>query len=664
MGILGKPSRAPCQHTGAAGFYLDKNWKVLLRPLRSTIAMRPSFFFAVAPCLLLAPQLSLRAEPDFPLTADSQPQPGIPKGAMIKDMHVADDRSIFPGTEREYQIYLPAGFDNTKPVPFMVFQDGAIYQAPVVFDNLIAKKDIPPLAGIFIKPGVVPAAGDHALPRFNRSHEYDSITDTYSRFLIEELLPAIEKKHGLKLSTDPNDTAIAGNSSGGICAFMVAWHRPDRFRRVFTGVGTYVGIRGADQLPVLVRKYEPRPIRVFLQSGTGDNNLYCGDWWMANQMMERSLAWNGYDVNHAWGEGGHNQKHASQIFPDAMRWLWRDWQTSREIKANPRGDAKWRGFEVVGDGEWEQAARLWRFVNDLPDRRKDQIALWERMTSSTDGTVFVSEPTNGLIVRIPANGEAGRFGPRIPNASGLSMQPDGNLCVTSWTSDRKSGQLADDAHRLITLDKDGTIVKSLECKGRLTNLATTSSGQWFVTGEPKTGGFSGVILGGPGILHLGRDGTFPQSSHNLSDGRSHGAAYLALTPDQSQIYASLPGEREVHLWKLPNGEDEPVHSQVFVRWEGEISPQRYERQRWGGICVDTNGWLYVATQSGVQVCDQCGRVNFIIKTPQIPSDVCFGGKDLSELFIACGDTIYKRRTKARGCISGQMAPIKPPPPKL
>ncbi len=299
--------------------------------------------------LVLGLVLNVRAEPDFPLTEDSKPHAEIPHGELIKGQYTAKEGSVFPGTERDYTIYLPPRNDGTPavdskaksndhdksvvapwsaaPMPFMVFQDGVIYDAPVVLDNLIAKKQIPPLIGIFIKPGVVPAANENALPRFNRSYEYDSVTDTYARFLLDEFLPSIQKKHDLALSTDPNDAAIAGNSSGGICAFMAAWHRPDRIRRVFTGVGTYVGIRGADQLPVLIRKYESRPLRVFLQSGTNDNNLYCGDWWMANQMMERSLAWAGYDVNHAWGEGSHNQKHATQIFPDVMRWLWRDYAT-------------------------------------------------------------------------------------------------------------------------------------------------------------------------------------------------------------------------------------------------------------------------------------------------------------------------------------------------
>ncbi len=283
-----------------------------------------------------------RAADDYKPGPDSLPQAGVPKGELIKDQYTAKEGSVFPGTERDYTIYLPPGLDKSKPAPFMVFQDGVIYQAPTVFDNLIARKEIPPLIGIFIKPGVVPAANPNALPRFNRSYEYDSVTDSYARFLIDEFLPAIGQKHGLNLSTNPNDAAIAGNSSGGICAFMAAWHRPDRFRRVFSGVGTYVGIHGADQLPVLVRKFEPKPLRVYLQSGTGDNNLYCGDWWMANQTMERSLTWAGYDVNHTWGEGGHNAKHATAIFPDVLRWLWKGYP-----EEGIEGESAAR-FEVAG----------------------------------------------------------------------------------------------------------------------------------------------------------------------------------------------------------------------------------------------------------------------------------------------------------------------------
>ena len=481
---------------------------------------------------LLLPFLALRlatAEPEFPLTADSKPQPDVPKGTLLKGTHTAKDGSVFPGTVRDYQLYLPAGFDKTQPAAFMVFQDGVIYQAPVVFDNLIAKKDIPPLVGIFIKPGVVPAANDNALPRFNRSYEYDSVTDTYSRFLLDEFLPAIEAAHGLQLSTDPNHAAIAGNSSGGICAFMAAWHRPDRFRRVFTGVGTYVGIRGADRLPVLVRKIEPKPLRVFLQSGTGDNDLYCGDWWMANQMMQRSLAWAGYDVNHAWGEGGHNQKHASQVFPDAMRWLWRNWQTDIEVKANPKGESKWKGYEVVGpDASWVRV-----------------VGAAHRLHVGDDGRVSGTKAKN----------------PRSADQNGLEHRASGGFC--------------------------------------------------------------------------------------------------ALSPDQTLRYTSNPNSCVIESAQIGSGEG-LKHSQSFYHLEtfseGTCAA--------GGMSVDTDGRLYVATSLGIQVCDQAGRVNFIIPTPKQPYDVCFGGKDLSELFIACGDAIYKRPTKVKGYISGQMAPIKPAPPKL
>jgi enterochelin esterase-like enzyme len=488
--------------------------------------MRPILTF------LLAAHLAFAAEPDFPLTADSKAQPEVPKGTMIKDTYTAKEGSVFPGTQREYQIYLPAGHDKTKPAAFMVFQDGVIYQAPVVFDNLIAKKDIPPLIGLFIKPGVVPAANDNALPRFNRSYEYDSITPTYSQFLIHEFLPAIEAKHGLKLSSDPNHAAISGNSSGGICAFMVAWHRPDRFRRVFTGVGTYVGIHGADQLPVLVRKFEPKPLRVFLQSGAGDNNLYCGDWWMANQMMERSLTWAGYDVNHAWGEGGHNQKHASQIFPDVLRWLWRDWQTDIEVKANPKGESKWKGYEVVGDA-----------------------STWEALPSLKDGGQYLQ------------------------------------------------------------ISETGAVKQTKERNTR----AITKSGRSFN----------------------------PPKGHSV------------LCPDQTFVYTSLYPLPVVSSAQVLDGGKAAHEWPFFVLQQ---APHGSCLQ--GGMCVDAAGRLYVATEIGIQICDQAGRVNSIIPTPGIATDVCFGGKDLSELFIACGDTIYKRPTKAHGVVSGQQAPIKPAPPKL
>jgi gluconolactonase len=579
---------------------------------------------------------------DYKPGPDSLPQPGIQKGEMLKDKYLAKDGSVFPGTEREYQIYLPAGLDTSKPAPFMVFQDGVIYQAPVVFDNLIAKKEIPPLIGIFIKPGVVPAANDNALPRFNRSYEYDSVTDNYSRFLIDEFLPAIKARHKLNLSDDPNARGIAGSSSGGICAFMVAWHRPDQFRRVFTSVGTYVGIHGADQLPVLVRKYEPKPIRIYLQSGENDNDLYCGDWWMANQMMERSLTWNGYDVNHTWGTGGHNQKHATAILPDVLRWLWKGYP-DEPVKANPRGDAKWRGYEVIGLGQ------DWQIVTDDKAVKSNSTMPVEyfahQMTSTADGSVWVGSRDKAVLKIDGATGAAGTnpFGDNL--VCGTAAHPNGAL-VSSMT---KATESRASANLLTLIDQSGKQVSKSSIR-TLDHMAFTISGWGFGTTGMQVIGFrfgeARPIFEWPVALRIPPAPELPHPAPSA----------LAISPDQTLLYVAMSDTADV--WAFQITEDGKLaNGSAFCVLEG--SPYWID-----GLCVDTNGWLYVATSLGIQVCDQAGRVNFIIPTPQQPYDVCFGGKDLSELFIACGDTIYKRKTKAHGYISGQMAPIKPPPPKL
>ena len=610
--------------------------------------------------LLLLSHTAFTAEPEFPLTEDSKPQPNVPKGTMLKDTYMAKEGSVFPGTGREYQIYLPAGFDKTKPAAFMVFQDGVIYQTPVVFDNLIAKKDIPPLVGIFIKPGVVPAAGDKALPRFNRSYEYDSITPTYSQFLLDEFLPAIEAKHDLKLSTDPNLTAISGNSSGGICAFMVAWHRPDRFRRVFTGVGTYVGIHGADQLPVLVRKFEPKPLRVFLQSGTGDNNLYCGDWWMANQMMERSLTWAGYDVNHAWGEGGHNAKHASQIFPDVLRWLWRDWQTNIEIKANAKSESKWKGYEVLGEGKWAGV------LHDPEKTESEESLLMPEMAACADGTVYVHKrsPEKDVILFSQLNAAGGNAEFKVPVAGGIAGFKAGpNDSLRLFVHAKHPSKAA----RIVDISRSGKMEREIAFgdKGNKYDVPYTRHGSMCCDSSGRL-----YFAGGNDAL-IGRvdvDGSYHylHGSTLHSEVLSSSGGLICLSPDQSQLYVTGYNGR---IDCLQLRDELPLfhHAQHYYLTEnpyGLIFPVEIH-----AMCVDASGWLYVATSLGVQVCDQAGRVNFIIPTPGEPHDICFGGKDLGELFIACADKqyrthIYKRSTKAHGVISGQMAPIKPQAPKL
>jgi enterochelin esterase-like enzyme len=279
---------------------------------------------SIALSLLLALVVSAQQTTDnYPLGPDSKPQPAVPKGELIK--LTFDKSKIFPGTTRDYWIYVPAQYKPDKPACVFVCQDGIRYEAPTVFDNLINKNEMPVTIGVFIAPGVVKAAnGSAALDRFNRSFEYDGLGDNYARFLLEEILPEVETKktadgRAIKLSHDGNDRAIGGASSGAIAAFTAAWERPDAFSRVFSSIGTYVDLRGGMRYPSLIRKFEPKPIRIFLQDGSNDLNIYGGDWWMVNQTMERALTFAGYEVQHAWGDGGHTENQAKAIFPDVMR---------------------------------------------------------------------------------------------------------------------------------------------------------------------------------------------------------------------------------------------------------------------------------------------------------------------------------------------------------
>ena len=328
----------------------------------------------ILPILLLS-LLRIHAE-EYPLGPDSQFNPSVPQGTVTRHVFTASDRSLFPGTRRDYWVYVPRQYSAQKPACLMVFQDGGGYvatngsfRAPIVFDNLIARGDMPVTIGVFINPGVVPSTGGtNALPRYNRSYEYDGLGDRYARFLAEELLPEVRKT--VAFTDDPDGRAIAGASSGAIAAFTAAWERPDLFRRVFSTIGTYVGLRGGNAYPILIRKTEPKPLRVFLQDGSNDQNIYGGNWWIANLDMHSALEFSGYELEKAWGNGGHDSKQAGSVFPEALRWLWKDYP--QPVKAG-QGSRQPLTREVLASGE------LWTPVTTPPARQ-----LW----ADDHGTVF------------------------------------------------------------------------------------------------------------------------------------------------------------------------------------------------------------------------------------------------------------------------------------
>jgi enterochelin esterase-like enzyme len=283
-------------------------------------------FYPFAVALLLASPL--RAADDYKLGPDSEAQ-AVPRGEVRQAVFAKS--AIFPGTTRDYFVYVPKQYDAGKPACLMVFFDGAgvmrldgQFRVPIVFDNLIAKKDMPVTIAVAVNPGTLQATLPGARARSNRSLEYDSLGDANARFLLEELLPEATK--GLNITTDPAGRAACGNSSGGIAAFTIAWERPDAFRKVVSHIGSFTNIRGGHVYPALIRKTKPvKPLRVFLQDGSNDLDNLHGSWPLANQDMAAALKFMGYDHTFVLGDGGHSGKHGGAIFPDTLRWLWRDW---------------------------------------------------------------------------------------------------------------------------------------------------------------------------------------------------------------------------------------------------------------------------------------------------------------------------------------------------
>ena len=283
------------------------------------------------PLTVLTLTIAAFAADDFVESPDHREQAGNPKGTLTK-MEPWKSQ-VFEGTTREWWVYVPAQYKPDGSAAVMVFQDGHDYigskgnwRVPTVFDNLIAKGDMPPCVAIFVNPGHKLKEGeDLAKVRWNannRSLEYDSLGDRYSRFLFEEILPEVEKKW--PLSKNPDMRAICGASSGGICSFTVAWERPDAFRKVFSTIGSFVNLRGGDAYPSMIRKTEHKPLRVFLEDASGDLDNPFGNWPLANQQMNAALKYMKYDVRFDYAEGyGHNSNHGGSIFPDALRWLWR-----------------------------------------------------------------------------------------------------------------------------------------------------------------------------------------------------------------------------------------------------------------------------------------------------------------------------------------------------
>ncbi|MDO8544061.1 MAG: SMP-30/gluconolactonase/LRE family protein [Opitutaceae bacterium] len=535
---------------------------------------------------------------------------------------------IFPGTSREITVYVPKQYDGTKPSCVYINQDGVQWSAPVVFDNLIARRELPVLIGVFVRPGVVKAlAGDTSLDRFNRSFEYDGLGDSYARFLLEELLPAVEMKtttdgRRIRLSSKGNDRAIGGSSSGAICAFTAAWERPDAFSRVWSNVGTFVGLRGGDRYPTLIRKSEPRRIRVFLVDGSNDNNSYGGDWWMANQTMERALAFAGYEVEHVWGEGGHNARHGTTVFPDAIRWLWKGWP-ERVKPAAPTRNPVLAAVLVPGE-EWQLVGEGYR--------------LSEGAATNARGEVFFTDIPNSKVYKVGLDGTVTLVRENTNRANGQAFGPDGRLYAA-----------ASGAQQIVAYGADGNA--AMIADGIAANdLVVAHNGNIYVT-QPPPGNSNE-----PSKVWLIK----PDGTKSVVDTGIRFANGVTLSPDQSLLYVADYRSHWVYSFQIrPDGT--LAHKQRFF-WLHE--PDEGDQSFADGMKVDREGRLYVATRLGLQICDQAGRVNAIIPTPNGRiTNLCFGGPKFDTIFETCNDKVYKRTVNAIGA-HAWAAPNKPTAPRL
>jgi len=303
--------------------------------------------------LLAAPAGAQERQPgDYPLTADSLVQPGVAQGRLEGPFEF--HARLYPGTVRRYWVYVPNGYDVARPPNLLVFQDGqratnptGSLRVPAVLDNLIAQRAIPPTLGVFVTPGNLSEHYPDNLGANNPDHrapEYDALDDTYVRMLTDELLPEVARRW--RFADAPGRRAIGGTSSGAIAAFTAAWQRPQAFGNVISFIGSYTSIGykpateagpmtpGGDLYPTLIRKSPIRPIRVFLQDGSGDLDNEHGNWFLANQQMVAALEWANrhadetgaagprYQLRHVWGDGAHSDAHGGMLLPQVLRWLW------------------------------------------------------------------------------------------------------------------------------------------------------------------------------------------------------------------------------------------------------------------------------------------------------------------------------------------------------
>lgn len=570
---------------------------------------------------------ALAGAQDYSLGPESQPQPGVPKGTITK--HVLAPGQYYPGTPHNYSVYVPAQYNATKPAPVMIFLDGsgslgAGQRVPVVFDNLIAKGDLPPMIGIFVDPGVLPVAGEGAQNRFERVFEYDSLSDRFSRFLLEELIPEVGKSYNL--SSDPNDRGLAGVSTGAVGAFAAAWNRPDQFHRVLSFIGTFVAMKGADGLPALIRKTEPKPIRIFLQDGKADHvvpgfpygTFYAGSWPINNQVIYEAFQFAGYDAKLVIGEEGHNMKQGGAIMPEALRWLWREYPKPIVVKEpeamnQPGWDPRGKVYSTVWAAKgWEPVAGEYGKAAGLAADREDNVYFADA----------------NRIYRSDASGKVTVFKDNAGGVGALRVGADSRIYALQTGRKRIVSYGAGGDEKVVAQNVDAA------------DFAITTKGAIYYT-DPVHKTLRVVGKSEPALAEMAMP------------------AGVTLSGDQAMLVATDAQSR--FSWSFQIAADGSVaNGEPFYRLE---MPESGWNSGVTSVAQDSIGQVYFATAIGIQVCEANGRVAMVLNAPApgAVQTIAFGGPELSWLYATQGGKVFRRPVKVKGTAGWETVKLPKPP---
>jgi sugar lactone lactonase YvrE len=487
------------------------------------------------------------------------------------------------------------------------------------------------MIGIFVDPGVLPTVSAEVQNRFERVFEYDSLSDRYSRFLLEELIPAVAKEYNL--SANPDDRGIAGTSTGAVGAFMAAWNRPDQFHRVLSFIGTYVAMKGADQLPALVRKTEPKPIRIFMQDGTGDHivpgepygTFYAGSWPINNRVMYEALEYSGYDARLEMGTEAHNMKQGGAILPDALRWLWRGYPEPIVVREPPQ----------IKEAGWDPRAKVYSMVS--ADKPWEQVggSYGEVVSPTGDefGNVFFADAKADRIYKSDAEDKVSVFKESAGGVKALRVGVGGVLYAYQAARRRIVEYSRSGEERVVARNVD------------VSDMAVTAQSTiYFSDGVHKTiGSVDG--LGRVRVVYQGGEIAVPRG--------------VALSGDQAMLVVSDAQGRFSWSFQIAaNGSIE--NGEPFYRLE---VPEVGWRSGVRSVVEDSIGQVYFATPMGVQMCEANGRMAAVFNPPEHGgvASVVFAGKMMDWMYVAEGGKLFRRPVKVTGVAAGTLVKLPKPP---